>query len=559
MWCKQCHNERCSYKERISLSQLHYSSTCRNNSGSIPACEPCTELMTLESEIRNTANYLQILLGKHQNMKMRMNREHSRIIHHLPPEIMGNIFVHCIPEDIYDDLKKADSRDIFMPFKLGSVSRVWRRIAWSTPQLWTHLALFGRPMKKLLGSNFVQEWIERSKILPLSIYIGGMDCIGFDKSDGGPPTQYRPLLQALAGCSDRWSNINIELRDNFLLYLSQRVTATTDLRALRLRTNPFEDAAEVSVFFQNMVLRPRKVSMWNIYPEEVNVEWSCVTHVELEDLHVEGCLELMRNAPLLESCRFPNVRGNDHPLQQPCPPVVMERLQHLDFESSRHCHIFFASLVLPSLSSLSLCIPSLDPDVHSTLLPFLERSSFSLVKLSFPEVPAEARHLKALLKATPSVTHLYLGDFLCNKEGKQKVVIDPFIRFLSITYRSPNTAQAPPSSRILPHLQSLDLSLGYLFNWSDHVLGIFGPPSEFNKPFRRPLKSLTITDNPLSSVRNKSSTEKFVPRRILTRIMDLKKAGARITYNHHGGADMINVSWQHYNMLNAEVQSSGSE
>lgn len=99
-------------------------------------------------------------------------------IHHLAPEILGDIFFHCVPTS--SSLPAVVSFND-APLLLLQVCRYWRQIAWRTPYLWTSLnldqALIRRP------SNTFQMWLDNAGSLLLKVHLPFKSHIYIDKTE----------------------------------------------------------------------------------------------------------------------------------------------------------------------------------------------------------------------------------------------------------------------------------------------------------------------------------------------------------------------------------------
>nr|GAT57132.1 predicted protein [Mycena chlorophos] len=72
----------------------------------------------------------------------------------LPPELLSEIFIHCLPAAGVDS---SSTNDTQAPLLLTQVCKTWKRVALSTPQLWT-----------ALNCNFDSEsWADRGSSMPL--------------------------------------------------------------------------------------------------------------------------------------------------------------------------------------------------------------------------------------------------------------------------------------------------------------------------------------------------------------------------------------------------------
>lgn len=89
------------------------------------------------------------------------NVECGHPIHHLAAEILGEIFIHCLPSPS-NPVSSEDPPLLFL-----QVCRYWRQTASTTPRLWTDVNLG----KKLLRDtcSIFQMWLDNAGSLPLQV------------------------------------------------------------------------------------------------------------------------------------------------------------------------------------------------------------------------------------------------------------------------------------------------------------------------------------------------------------------------------------------------------
>ncbi|KAF8893113.1 hypothetical protein BD779DRAFT_1798462 [Infundibulicybe gibba] len=90
-------------------------------------------------------------------------------IHRIPPEILSEIFVHClVPEDENSATQNTQQR-------LGSVCRLWRTIALATPGLWASLDITCNNDVLCPPLPVIGAYLQRSGTHPFSFVLHAMD------------------------------------------------------------------------------------------------------------------------------------------------------------------------------------------------------------------------------------------------------------------------------------------------------------------------------------------------------------------------------------------------
>ena len=107
---------------------------CRCGDAVDEGCDPRDELAELDALVER-------LRLKRYDLKRKINRHHSPIIRHLPPDVTSTIFEFCLPDFTGHELFLYSKDDFFFPLSLGTICSYWRDIAWSTPSLWSSLVV----------------------------------------------------------------------------------------------------------------------------------------------------------------------------------------------------------------------------------------------------------------------------------------------------------------------------------------------------------------------------------------------------------------------------------
>ncbi|KAF7304039.1 hypothetical protein MIND_00635200 [Mycena indigotica] len=85
----------------------------------------------------------------------------------LPPEVLGEIFMLCLPTT-HNAVLSGDAA----PLLLGRVCGTWRATAWALPALWTSLHVAVEHVRTRRGADTaVEDWLRRARQLPLALSV----------------------------------------------------------------------------------------------------------------------------------------------------------------------------------------------------------------------------------------------------------------------------------------------------------------------------------------------------------------------------------------------------
>ncbi|KAJ7036290.1 hypothetical protein C8F04DRAFT_1095997 [Mycena alexandri] len=167
-----------------------------------------TGIALVEEKISDMKRVLDQLHQRRQSLRDYI-ADHRRVIapiRRLPTELLAKIFSHCVEGRAYDWDPATNVEWI-----LVQVSRAWRALSISTPQIWSRIRMTSASTPKNIDLKAVLLLqLERSAHSPLTI--------GFDlKLSWEKPR--RPVLAALLSARDRWQDVYIRSSD-FLLFRS---------------------------------------------------------------------------------------------------------------------------------------------------------------------------------------------------------------------------------------------------------------------------------------------------------------------------------------------------
>lgn len=290
---------------------------------------------------------------------------------YLPPEIWSTIFNFCLPDDgAYVSLHPTS-----MPLVLGKVSRRWRAIATSTPSLWNSLAISCN-WRKRPNCLLLQEWLQRSGCLPLSIDISLPHCSPHRR----PSHNDLAFLQILLGCSERWRRLRLNVADSFLLHII--LTSCIPL----LHSLEFSSNCAIRNLHISNTSAPnlRAISLLTapLDPAPLSLPWIQLTRLSSRCwADTDSHLEVLRRCPNLEYARLHILQA--HGSSPFGSPLRMEKLRTFEAIAltGSAMGIILERLELPSLAELLLTVPEESPEYGTSRCPIdaveslLERSS----------------------------------------------------------------------------------------------------------------------------------------------------------------------------------------
>ncbi|KDR86107.1 hypothetical protein GALMADRAFT_402807 [Galerina marginata CBS 339.88] len=447
-------------------------------------CPACSDAAEIELQIAETEKSLAALKSRRFTIRSEMNRIHSSIILKIPPEIFSNIFIHCLTISIIDrSIHSPNSKKGFSPLLLGAVCKLWRRIAWSTPQLWRSISvdLSGPHISTVV--ELAKQWLIRSGQMPLSVRLlcrpPGTATKLFEIID---KEDVRALLAVLSHSSGRWRNLDLSIPPRLMRHINSAPRYVYPLESLFLDFNPALQSLDGSSFDLG----------------QTNINYGNLTHVNLHFLDIHACAHILHRAPRLIHCKLFNIfQVRELPL-----PIEHAHLRSLSFQRKSYTSYssgdFILSLIIPlSLEELDYEV-SRGADANLCLANLLAHSSHSLKRLILKNIRTSSWDPEQLAQAS-SLTYLRLEtDRFAGRElyaGRLNKLFDE----LSFSIRDPTQTLL-----FLPHLEVLEIASSLdQFTWSNvytifdrHYTAPTDPSQEelqtHHVPTRRPLRRLSI-------------------------------------------------------------------
>ncbi|PPQ70568.1 hypothetical protein CVT26_013184 [Gymnopilus dilepis] len=461
------------------------------NAHDVP-CVACIKLEQEEARLLKAKAALEEQLERCRAARTVVNHSHDRIISRLPQELVSLAFGYCFPpvmqRSSLTSFPADFARQVAGRVLLGSICREWRRMAWSTPWLWTELGISLNNVKDdSWHLEFVRDWLKRSGGLPLSLSV---TCLW---RKNGDTIRIKALIDEFNHVSDRWDSLEVkDARDVHLPFFKASSSAKPTLRTLTI-TGDFdsEDERKFSVF-ENQV-KPEVVVLKGLSIQAVNVSWERVTSLSLYGRETIECVDVLGSAPNLQVLALDLSMVPWHTIRSVARPIKHSKVRDLKITEQYYegFNAVLGSAVFPGLINLTTtnCL-AIEP-----LASFLRRSGCRLKSLAVNASLFAAEELIPLLELTPDITLLELQP-----EIGAYGMPDVLFQRLAKTAIFPSSENSTDDKRFLPNLRHLIYNAAHLhcswdrnrfMNW-DAIVPVFGPLSELANPRRRPLQTLEM-------------------------------------------------------------------
>ncbi|KAJ7685721.1 hypothetical protein DFH06DRAFT_1289499 [Mycena polygramma] len=315
----------------------------------------------------------------------------------LPPEILAEIFLHCLPPAYESMLPHFYSA----PLVLCRVCRRWRDVATATSALWSklHIAFDTMPMTHDLELyNLYKTWLSRARGAPLSLLVEQRE--QSQEEDPLARSAADSLIRIIVGLSRQWRSLEVDLTQQ----LANVMFPTEGTYPLLEDLDIWSDAA-ISIFHAPQL---REVSI----SPHIRLPWHQLTTLRCYGASVPSCVDILRQSPNLLEVNF-RLQGGPKPITTSI--FHLDRLQSLALGScgdmAHHLMHVLDCLTIPALKTLTLEFPEIAPTNESPYLSFrsfISRSSCQIHTLSLEYLPTMVTSLIACLQATPSLVVLKL-------------------------------------------------------------------------------------------------------------------------------------------------------
>ncbi|KAH6896159.1 hypothetical protein BKA70DRAFT_1407165 [Coprinopsis sp. MPI-PUGE-AT-0042] len=236
------------FKDRLSTNYIPSDDETIAIQKLIEAVEP--QIVSLDAEIET--------MKQRRGIYASFVADHRALIspiRHMPPDILRNIFSHCVLHSAPEKVMQASEA----PLLLGQICRHWRDLVLKTPILWStiflkipeppymrsygHQASYDKWCRKLESlASAATTWLSRAEGCPLTISFRDIDLNGFSILEKALIQEKVDIfLSLICARSSQWAQLDLQVAESSpteeaLLSLSP--SQTPNLQSIRMRWSP---------------------------------------------------------------------------------------------------------------------------------------------------------------------------------------------------------------------------------------------------------------------------------------------------------------------------------
>lgn len=213
-----------------------------------------------------------------------------------PPEVTSHIFCFTLANFVLQEVEKFHQPLIIFTeagaLTLGAVCQLWRQIAWSTPQLWSDVMLTLASPLTYNKINVIQEWLARSRQLPLSIWlnIAHQFDIYVDKILTSESEKFQIFADVFNMHSARWQTLSLQCLNWFSGSFTGNLHGALLLKTLQIIVWCQD---RLWAEFKAVGPKPQPERVFSVgYPhlKYIGISWSNATHITVGYLWLADCI-----------------------------------------------------------------------------------------------------------------------------------------------------------------------------------------------------------------------------------------------------------------------------
>lgn len=378
----------------------------------------------LAIEIQMTQKKLQHLMQQHRRLQDDIDAYNAlrSPIRRVLPELLGQIFGHCLPEDPHAHFEPYYLKP---PIVFTRVCSTWRNVALSSPRLWCSI-VSSIPRTKahdpeVLVDNTPESSLSLSRACPLSLIL-------HDTSEWGSRNEdWLKIADLVGNHSPRWEHLELYQPDISLAVFRAAQGATPWLKSLDITASRWkyhnDDAMEslAEVLRSSPQLRDItwKSGWLDFHPSLLDTPWNQLTRLHLDcRIAMQDFEEFFPQLTNVVHCYLRRVWGESSRSAAARRNITLPCMKTLHLSSAINLTSIIDHTTLPSVVDLSVDhfvasrhnTPSQWP--QSTFLSLFVPSSCGLRKLALHvQVPILESQLMEILKiVSPTLIELSLKD-----------------------------------------------------------------------------------------------------------------------------------------------------
>ncbi|KAJ7162941.1 hypothetical protein C8R46DRAFT_331513 [Mycena filopes] len=358
----------------------------------------------------------------------------------LPGELLVEVFRHTCADYTFDNtstIKKVQA--------LSHVCAYWRRVAITTPRLWTEaldIRLDKTPTHAYLAG--LKEWLRRSAPFPIDIRL---ECRRRDIDSAA-------VVGAVVTTAHRWSRADFHL-PSLSGFCNIPSTALKQLRTLRLQS---QDAANPRALLA-FSLAPNldTLTLHTRYPTRLMMPWSQLTCLDLVTNSAQEGLDTLFQCPNLVTVELSIPAWPQLPDLAEIRPTTFGKLEtfvlRFDFDEPGFLAPLFVGLALPVLKRFKIALSS-ELEWPSMEFTQFQLRSPNIESLSISYSSLDSNDLMAILRHSPTLSKL---DLQCCRHA--------FDEYIAVSL----CASHQSLTQLVPRLHSLTVVEG-CYDFEEHTL-----------------------------------------------------------------------------------------
>ncbi|KAJ6526945.1 hypothetical protein DFH09DRAFT_1328277 [Mycena vulgaris] len=430
--------------------------------------QPTLRLERLQNEITEMQKAIDELKTERDSLAGYVRAHQALIspVRRLPPDILTEIFLACIPTHRNCVMSAREA-----PVILGRICSSWRATSLSAPRLWARLHVVEPTRPHYLTSILFEEklaqrlettktWLSRSGQCPLSLsFESGLE-YGFSSADSTTRPHAASFLQALIKFAPRWQHIQFTIPLSALEILSHLSEADVPmLKSVAFYHNPHH-AHHSPTWGPFEMLHASQISSFSIsgmyFNGEPPLRWNQLTILCVTTLTTSKMIfETISRCPELRNCKL---MAHDGPGAEICSSHPVIQLSFL-YSFELHCvgSMTTSKYLLPRLSAPELedFILIRSPDLHGPIeteasapLAHFLAASMHLERLRIDTCTFSKSSLLEILRSLPhTIQRLEL-----DASNKRRVAIIPSLDDEVLSVLTPASGFSPFCCPVLQEL-----------------------------------------------------------------------------------------------------------